>query len=1228
MRILHTLKYKIKKAISLGERWGGACHEGMKTSSAFRLPSSRGRVGVGLLLFSLSLSAQTSFRNLTADEVKIDSTLPRISYSFPLAANHKDSVYTLKLLYPEFLEMSQSEVEAYKKICGEVLPGAMPEVEQFVAYARKKPVLTTSFCPVVFRDGRYQYLVSFLPQLKSAVSSSQTKAKALASGENTTDNAASRYAEHSVLAKGKWAKIRVSETGIHELTADVIRKAGFSKLEKVKIYGYGGNLVPEVLTDSYLREYDDLHEVSSCTVDGRRLFYAKGAVSWSSDQATVRTRNPYSDYGYYFITESDEAPKTCTEEELVACVANSSDIYHKLHEKDEYAWFSGGRNLYESTAIAAGASKTYEIDIEPTDGGTVQAAFAANVNGTVVKVSLDDAQMKSFTIKFGEYFKANSASGTWTFDASEEPRKLKVKLENAGPGIVRIDNISVTMKNKGRLPDIKNDKLPVAEYVYNITNQDLHADRDFDMVIILPTSQKTMAQAERLKAFHEENDSLKVRIVPADELYNEFSSGTPDASAYRRYMKMLYDRAEDEGKAPRYLLLFGDCTFDNRMLTSTFKSKSVDDYLLCYESENSFSEVDCFVSDDFFVYLDDGESVTDGSQFKGIPDVAVGRFTCNTPDEAKVFVDKTIRYATSSPSGNWQNTMMFLGDDGNRNIHMRDVNELADEVMRLHPGYFVRKVMWDAYKRESSSTGHRYPEVTKIIKQQQAEGALLIDYAGHGSESSISHEAVLMLKDFEDFRGNNLPLWVTASCDIMPFDGNTQTIGETAVLNPNGGAVAFYGTTRTVYSSYNKIINSAFVKNVLSYDAKGKPLTIGEANRKTKEYLVTSSYDLSVNKMQYSLIGDPALALALPRLTIEVDSINGVDVKRSRTQINAGQVVKVKGHVSLGGKRVEDFNGLVNAIVRDTQERIVCRLNNTDPKDGADTPFTYTDRKNILFQGSDSIRKGEFTFLFAVPKDINYADGAGLMNLYAVNNGHTLSAHGACSSFAVSGSEISENDSIGPSIFCYLNSPDFAYGGTVNSTPFFVAEITDKNGINASGAGIGHDMQLVIDGDILKTYSLNENFQYDFGSYTSGQTYYVLPQLEEGKHILTFRAWDILNNPSVATLAFEVRKGLEPKLINVNLAKNPVRDEAKFIITHDRTGAEITVEIEVMDTSGRLLWKRSETGIASGNKYEVTWNLTLDNGSTLNTGVYLYRVNLQSDGSEWASKAKKMVVIR
>ncbi len=73
-----------------------------------------------------------------------------------------------------------------------------------------------------------------------------------------------------------------------------------------------------------------------------------------------------------------------------------------------------------------------------------------------------------------------------------------------------------------------------------------------------------------------------------------------------------------------------------------------------------------------------------------------------------------------------------------------------------------------------------------MIRQQQANGALVMDYGGHGNATLISHESVLELSDFSESRTSNLPLWVTAACDIMAFDGVTETIGEAAVLTEKG----------------------------------------------------------------------------------------------------------------------------------------------------------------------------------------------------------------------------------------------------------------------------------------------------------------------------------------------------------------------------------------------------------------------------------------------------------
>ena len=1179
-----------------------------------------------LLTCIITVQAQKRFYNLTAEELRIDSVLPNVAYSIPLPHNYQDSTYTLDIRYPEYIDMPESDIRKYKAICKDAKIGKNPMIQHSISIDKKKAVFVAHISPIVYREGKYRYLVSFLAELKASAS---TKAKA----KRMSDAKGDRYAEHSVLSQGKWAKICVASTGIHKLTASTIRSAGFSDLSKVKIYGYGGNLVPEVLDDDYLREYDDLKEIPTCTVGDRKLFYAKGSVYWDSKDSRVRVRNPYSDYGYYFITENDSEPLTCTEEELINTAWPTPDAYHTLYEEDKTTWMYGGRNLFFQENIESGKTGGYIVNL-PEGNSKAELTISVTANArSEVKFYLNNKELGSRVISLITNDKANGITDTWSVDNLHENDTIQIK--NVAGGTVRLDYISLCYDSPRVAPILATDPFPAAQYVYNITNQDLHADKDYDMVIIIPTSQKLLKQAQRLAKHHADHDGLNVRIVPADELYNEFSSGTPDVSAYKRYMKMLYDKS-DNLHMPKSLLLFGDCTFDNRMLTSDLASASLDDYLLCYESENSFSLVDCYVSDDFLTYLDDGEDI---STFACLPDIGVGRFPCTTDEEAKVLVDKTINYALNTNAGPWQNTIMFLGDDGNDNIHMNDVNDVAEQTIKNHSGYYVRKVYWDAFKRISSSTGNRYPDAEDIIKKQQANGALIIDYAGHGSPTSISHEAVLTIKDFEAFKGSNLPLWVTASCEIMPFDSNEETIGEKAILNAQGGAVAFYGTTRTVYAPQNKKINTAFMRYVLTYDENGKPITLGEAQRQAKNYLVTSGIETTKNKLQYSLLGDPALSLALPTYNAVIDEINGIAVEGDKMpQLRAGDKVSIKGHIERpsksplkgdlegNGEKVINFSGTLDAMVRDTKERIKCKLNNTT-SEGADTAFIFTDRKNTLYHGTSKVENGEFTFSFAVPKDINYSDGTGLINVYAYDATLNASAHGACEKFTVNGSNIAENDSIGPSIYCYLNSEDFTFGGEVNSTPFFVAQISDKDGINASGAGIGHDMTLIIDGDIEKTYNLNDNFTFDYESYTSGQTYYALPALSEGKHTLKFRAWDILNNPSTTTLDFVVKKDIQPNIVNVYATNNPARESTTFVVEHNFCGADLDLAIDIMDTSGRLLWSTSESGTATTNTIAYKWDLSTDSGAKLNTGIYLYRIKLSSNGSSYASKAKKLLII-
>lgn len=1180
-----------------------------------------------VLLLSCSLcSMGQKFFNLTAEEVRIDSMLPVFTHSVPLGAEYADSVYTVSIEYAEFIDMSREDVDRYMQISGKPLKD-MPDVTQRVVVERKKGRLEISFVPLVYRKGKYRKLVSFMLGVKAKpLKKSQRRARAATPSE--------RYAAHSVLATGRWAKIRVPETGIYQLTDAVIRRAGFSNLSKVRIYGYGGALQNERITEEDIIKYDDLKEVPTCTIEGRRLFHAQGPVTWKTKTATERTRNPYSDYGYYLITQGDDEPLSVDSAAFVDSFYPSYDDYHALREVDNFAWFQGGRNLFEATPIQFGDSASYAM-VVPVDGGehtrgTISVALTAGKesSSTVAEVWLGDRLLGTQRIGgMSKYDEGGIAKATYSVERMLAKDTVTIKTIMGGP--VRLDYISVYHETPRPLPDISRASFPAPEYVYNITNQDLHGDGAYDMVIIVPASGKLNEQAKRLKEYHEKHDGLRVRMVPADEVYNEFSSGTPDANAYRRYMKMLYDRASTEADMPRYLLLFGDCVWDNRMNTAALRGVSPDDYLLCFESENSFSYVDCYVDDGFFCLLDDGEGANVMTSDKH--DIAVGRFPVSNEHDAKTLVDKTIAYMENKNAGVWQNVVMFMGDDGNENIHMIGADNAAKVVESLNPGLHVKRVMWDSYARVSSATGNSYPDVMELIKAQQAAGALVMDYCGHGGPNQISHERVLSVNDFANFSNTNYPLWITASCDIMPFDGTVNNIGEAALLNAKGGTMAFFGTTRTVYTDRNERINKAFLRALFT-KVNGKYVSIGDAQRIAKNSLITAATeaekDLTVNKLQYSLLGDPALVLNIPELTAVVDRINGVPVDDMDTEVtlSAGGLVSVSGHIERGGEVCTDFNGTLTANVRDSEVQVVCRLNDTSG-DGASTKFEYYDRTKSLFNGRDSVRSGLFDFSFSVPMDINYSGRSGLINLFAVNNDNTLSANGYCESFAVGGTENAKTDSIGPSIYCYLNSPSFSNGGNVNTTPYFVAQIRDKDGINTTGNGVGHDLQLTIDGDMSKTYILNENFTYDFGSYTSGTTFYSIPELAPGRHKLRFRAWDIMNNSSTAELTFNVVSGLTPGLFSIGCTDNPACTSTTFIVNHDRYGSNMDVEIEVFDISGRPLWKHKENGVSPIGAYTVDWNLVKEDGNRLSTGIYLYRVQISSNGSSKASKARKLIVI-
>ena len=1097
----------------------------------------------------------------------------------------------------------------------------------------------------------------------------------------------SRYASESVLNSGKWVKIQVAEDGIYKLTAADLKKMGFSNLDKVAVYGYGGWPLDEDFSTTYI---DDVPEVAVWRSADYLLFYGKGPRKWeysSSDKSFIHTNNPYSNYGYYFVTEKETAGRTMEKAASAAGATLQVTTFddYVLHEEELVSVNSSGRELYgESFTSTLSRDFTISVPGITNDEGKATLSFISRGNGTItmnvdgnalisgsVSVPSDEYEVarelyrerawmadKGETVKVNigysttghknvhlnyfrlqmkrqlkvydnyTFFRSLSARGnasrfviqgadasTLVFDVTDgvNPQQMETSLNGT--------ELSFSIPASASLREfvvVKPSQIKAPVTVGEVANQNLHALPQQDMIIIAQPNFTT--QAERLAEAHRTKDNLTVRVVTPESIYNEFSSGTPDATAYRRFMKMFYDRQTSEADAPKYLLLFGDGSFDNRKLTSAWKSVDMSNMLLTYQTENSLSS-QSYVIDDYFGFLDDADNKKSLQNKKLC--LGIGRFPIRTVEQATQMVDKVISYMENKNTGSWKNNPCFMADDGSNTDgfmteHMEFADQLAGYVESEHPEFLVNKLYYDAYKKDM--TAGTYPDVRSGLQKLLKDGLLLFNYTGHGGTTALSDEKVLTQTDINQFTYTHLPVWVTATCDFTRFDDLNTSAGEDVFLNKSSGGIALFTTVRVAYSRPNFPINDNVIRNLFERN-NGRRRTLGEVMQATKNTLS------SVYKLGFCLIGDPAVKMAYPEFGMKVTTVNGQSVDGNSISFKALEKITVEGEVlDASGQLVTDFTGIVNPTVKDSKVTVTCLKNSN--KD--DSPaFTFTDYPNTIFIGNDSVRNGKFSFTFTVPKDISYSNLQGKMNLYAVDTESGNEAQGNFDNFIVGGtSDTAETDTIGPEIRAlYLNDTTFVDGGQVNTTPYFVAELWDKSGVNITGSSVGHDMMLVIDESTVLSYNLNSYYELLLGEDGTGIVKFPIPALEPGKHTAEFWVWDILNNSTVRTFTFEVVEGLKPFLFDVIATPGIAREQVTFHLMHNRPESRMRVGIMVYDLAGRQLWKHEESG-TSGlfENYTVSWDLT-SGGARMRPGVYIYRAAISTDNSKDATKARKFIIL-
>lgn len=768
-----------------------------------------------------------------------------------------------------------------------------------------------------------------------------------------------------------------------------------------------------------------------------------------------------------------------------------------------------------------------------------------------------------------------------------------------------------------------------------VQNTDVHGIPQVELVVITPPGLREAADS--LAAIHAA-EGMSVAVLEPSFIYDCFSSGRVDPTAFKMLMKMLYDRAEGNTHLqPKYLQLFGDGTYMNRNLPR------FGNLLVSFQSAQSHTPTQSYVTDDYFGFLSDmaSERLTDTLS------IGVGRIPASTLDEAWGAIRKITAYLGSNPDpdgaacltgglpgssegnpyGPWRNRVCFVADDFDGSGLPTETGHTvysighAQGMEEAYGAYDLKRIFMDAYPQVATPGGERYPDVEEAIDRQVRDGALLVNYIGHGGERGWAHERVLSTSTIGAWDNiDRMPLFFTATCELARFDDpELETAGEMMVMNPNGGAIAMMTTTRVVYSYANEQLNSAFFE--VAFDApSGERQRLGDILRRTKNHPAAGA---SSNKRNFTLLGDVALTWATPAMQVRTSEINGVPVDAWADTLSALEHVVVRGYVTdASGNLMTDFNGFIYPTVFDQKSEVVT-LNNDQGTGGG---VSYTEWRNRIHAGAVTAEGGIFEFEFVVPRDISYDPAPGRISYYAVDG--DVDAHGYTEQLVIGGvNPDAVADSEGPSIELYLNDTTFIDGGTTDSKPVLLAFLRDDQGLNTVGNGIGHDLKLVLDGEDGTV--LNEYYQSDLNTYQSGRVVYPMSGIEAGAHQLELKAWDVHNNSALARLDFVVVDELDVFLDGLLNYPNPLNGAGTtFRFDHNQACVSLDLKLSIYDSIGNAVWVGERNETPSGYRLDGWhWDGRTANDSPLDAGVYLYRLEVATPEGRQAAGTGRLVLL-
>lgn len=1070
--------------------------------------------------------------------------------------------------------------------------------------------------------------------------------------------------------RGQILKFPVTQEGVYKITPAHANSLGLGPVSQISVFGRGG-MLDQKLDSSFM----DWQEIPAKEINGELfVFLTTSDQILPNEEGYVFTPHTYTDTLYYLLQGGRQEPLRIASEDTSTNtgIGTSADklswLMMKTYKREAFNLLGSGRNWYGHRVLGG---QQFSISIQKPSGfssgpswvnavvmaqSLSECEFELSIDGsTAASLSLPSIPNSTYGIKGreGNFLLAPTTSQsnqtTLQFKFSSPDRNGTGYLKSIIVGfptiLSEITNQVIyrppgsTFGEQLHLPKTRNvwdvslAELPIDKSQSKSANPEtwkvavfepeavpsinpaiavdisLRASIDFPEFIIL-SSPLFLNQANRLAAF-KRGIGIPTLVVTPSQIYDGYGYGNRDITAFRDFFASQYHR----GKALKNVLFFGKGTYDYKQLTL-----GQPNLVPTYSSRSSLNPLTSYSSDDFFGFLDIGDGEWEENNAGDHPlRIGLGRIPATNVREAGEAVDKIIRYTTSASTlGPWKGRIMLLADDGDNNIHLRDAEAHAEFLQRIHPEFSLDKIYLDRYEQINTGNSQLSPEAKVAISEWIADSGLIINYIGHGNETTLAAERLWVTADLADWpETDRLPLFITATCEFGRHDSPFIRSGaEELLFATRKGAIALLTTGRPVFSSINFELNKAFFAAVFDRKA-GNYLSLGEIFSQTKN----NSLNGPLNR-NFSLLGDPSLVLNLPEFTTGEKTFTDIHLDISVDTLQALQRIRYKGQItdSFTGAIIPTFNG--NFTVRLTDKP---HMLETLGDESVSTTFEETN--TYLHRGSGEVKDGSFQGELMVGKNINYDIGQGTLKVFASDPEQKREAMGAAKVLIGGSYPYPIADKVGPKISIYANDSTGLPTIIPSRQLSIILTFEDLSGINISTVNIGQNLRLIVNGkdEII----LNNLFKSVDEGYIHGYVPVTISGLHEGDNRIEVIAFDNQGNRSVLIKNISVVGSEELRILSVLTYPNPAWEQSHFVVSHNRPGENIQIKLTVFSASGHEIFSTEHRFPNAEPSIEGLGWIFLQNKTKYPAkGTYLYRLHLLSEEDGSAGQIGGKIIIQ